>query len=150
MCLECFGHAASVEHAADAVDSEAPEGTLTVLVDQLLESAQLVRASRVELELAALNMATHTWPRSLDSGLAYKKGNDILAPEEQASNPNVRESAFLGHLKLTLNGQHRAFEAVSARPERRDGRAAGVDRLSPVQEMAALSSHPFPSGRASC
>jgi hypothetical protein len=54
MCLERFGHTASVEHAADAVDAEAPEGTLAVLVDQLLESAQLVRASRVELELAAL------------------------------------------------------------------------------------------------
>jgi hypothetical protein len=43
------GQAETVEHAADAVDAEAPEGTFAVVVDQLLESAQLVRSSRVEL-----------------------------------------------------------------------------------------------------
>ena len=54
VALERVGHAESVEYAADAVDAEAPEGTFAVLVDQLLESAQLMRSSRVELEFAAL------------------------------------------------------------------------------------------------
>src|SRR5437868_5714384 len=54
MCLECFGHAASVEDAADTVDAEAPEGAFAVLADELLESAELIRSRWVELEFAAL------------------------------------------------------------------------------------------------
>ena len=46
-------HTESVEHAADAVDAEAPEGTFAVLIDQLLESAQLLRSSWVKLQFAA-------------------------------------------------------------------------------------------------
>jgi len=52
--LERVGHAESVEHTADAVDAEAPEGTFAVLADELLKSAELMRSSRVELEFAAL------------------------------------------------------------------------------------------------
>jgi hypothetical protein len=51
--VQRFGHAESVEHAADAVDAETPEGTFTVVIDQLLESVELVRSRRVELEFAS-------------------------------------------------------------------------------------------------
>jgi len=50
--VECLGHTEPVEHAADAVDAEAPERAFAVLAHQLVESAQLMRASWVELELA--------------------------------------------------------------------------------------------------
>jgi hypothetical protein len=42
-----------VQDAADTVDAEAPEGTFTVLVYQLTESAQLLRSRRMNLQLAA-------------------------------------------------------------------------------------------------
>ena len=50
--LQRLRHAESVEHAANALDAKAPEGTFAELVDQLLESAQLVCSSRVDLHLA--------------------------------------------------------------------------------------------------
>ena len=53
MRLERLVHVEPVEHAADAVNAEAPEGTFAVVVDQLLESAQLVRSRRMKVELAA-------------------------------------------------------------------------------------------------
>ena len=42
-----------VEDPANAVNTQAPEGTLAVLVDQLKESAQLLCSSGVELQLAS-------------------------------------------------------------------------------------------------
>ena len=51
--LQRFRHAQSVEHAANALDAETPEGTFAVLVHQVLESAQLVRSRWVELQFAA-------------------------------------------------------------------------------------------------
>jgi len=51
--LEHLVHAEPVEHAADAVNAEAPEGTFAVVVDQSLESAQLVRSRRMKVEFAA-------------------------------------------------------------------------------------------------
>ena len=48
-----FGHTQPVEHAADAVDAEAPEGAFAVLLRQLLESAHLVRASWMKLQFTA-------------------------------------------------------------------------------------------------
>jgi hypothetical protein len=52
--VQGFGHAEPIEHSADAVDAEAPEGTFAVLADELLKSAQLMRSSRVEVEFATL------------------------------------------------------------------------------------------------
>lgn len=46
-------HTEPIEEAADAVDAEAPEWTFAILAHQLMESAQLVCSSRVELELAS-------------------------------------------------------------------------------------------------
>ena len=43
MSVERLGHAEPIEHAADAVDTEAPEGTFAMLIHQVLKSAQLVR-----------------------------------------------------------------------------------------------------------
>src|SRR5437870_3317401 len=50
--LQRVRDAEPVEHAANAVDPEAPEGTFAVLMHQMLESAQLVRSSWVELQVA--------------------------------------------------------------------------------------------------
>lgn len=51
--LQRVGHAEPIEHAAEAVKTEAPEGTFAVPVHQLLESTQLVGSSRVHLQVAA-------------------------------------------------------------------------------------------------
>ena len=51
---QSLGQTESVKHAANTLDAEAPEGTLAVLLHQLMESLQLVRSSWVEVEFAAL------------------------------------------------------------------------------------------------
>ena|SRR5438128_12069350 len=51
--LQGVWHTEAVEYAADAVSAEAPEGTFAVRNNQLMESAQLMRSSRVQSELAA-------------------------------------------------------------------------------------------------
>ena len=53
MCLQRLGYTESVEHAANALDAQAPEGSFTVLVHQSEESVQLLRSSRVKPQLAA-------------------------------------------------------------------------------------------------
>jgi hypothetical protein len=52
ICLQRLWHTEPVEHAADAVNAEAPERTFAVLAHQLMQSTQLVRSSRVELQFA--------------------------------------------------------------------------------------------------
>jgi len=47
--LECLGHTEPVEHAADAVDAEAPERTFAVLVHQVPQSTQLLHSSWVQV-----------------------------------------------------------------------------------------------------
>ena len=54
MGLKRLWDAESVQHAANGVDAEAPEGAFAVVFDQLLESAPLMRSGRVELEFATL------------------------------------------------------------------------------------------------
>ena len=62
--LQRFRDAEPVEHAANAVDAEAPEGTFAVLIHQVLESAQLVRSSWVELQVAAFPACPGVGPYS--------------------------------------------------------------------------------------
>ena len=65
--LQRLWHTEPVEHAADAVNAEAPEGTLAVLVDQLKESVQLLCSSRVELQFAPFPACpgVHRYPEEL-------------------------------------------------------------------------------------
>ena len=51
--LQRFRDAEPVEHAASAVDAEAPERAFAMLIHQVVELVQLVRSSWVELQVAA-------------------------------------------------------------------------------------------------
>ena len=59
-----FGHTQPVEHAADTVDAEAPEGSFAVVVYQLLESTQLVRSRWVDLQFATFPARPGIWCHS--------------------------------------------------------------------------------------
>ena len=59
-----FGHTQPVEHAADAVDAEAPERAFAVLADEVVEPVQLVRTSSVERQFATFPARPGIWYHS--------------------------------------------------------------------------------------
>lgn len=99
MLLKCLGHTESVKHAANAVDAEAPEGTLAVLLHQPMESLELVGSSWMELEFAALPA------RPGIAGYAEELGQFGLRPIAERT-PQIDQ------VQIHVTGAHRSIRHV--------------------------------------
>ena len=99
LLVKCVGHTESVEHAANAVDAEAPEETLAVLLHQPMESLELMGSSWVELEFAALPA------RPGIAGYAEELGQFGLCPVTQCASQ-------IDQVQIHLAGAHRSIRHV--------------------------------------